>query len=66
MYNDDVTAICPECGSSDIMYTSNKITCLSCEFEEGFGYDFSQPSPATDALDRAKALDVLRRWSFAG
>lgn len=66
MYNDDVTAICPDCGSADVTYTSQKISCLACEFEETFGYDFAQPSAATDALDRAKALDILRRWSFAG
>lgn len=66
MYNDDVTAVCPECGSADVTYTSQKIACLTCESEDSFGYDFAQPSPATDALDRAKALDILQRWSFAG
>jgi len=39
MFNDDVAAICPECGASDIAMDATKITCQSCGHFEALGLE---------------------------
>ena len=34
MFNDDVAAKCPDCGSADASYDSKKIRSQACAFEE--------------------------------
>ncbi len=36
MFNDDVLARCPECGSPDTAITVEKAACNACGFEESF------------------------------
>lgn len=70
MFNDDVLAKCPECGSSDTVFTSAEITCGVCGFSEALGIDDQKHEgmqrDVANALNMAKARDVLRRWGFAG
>ena len=54
MFNDDVTALCPECGSR------------TCNLVEAFGFDFQNPNTTTDQINRANAMRVLQTWNFAG
>ncbi|MEX0281549.1 MAG: hypothetical protein AB3N13_10235 [Arenibacterium sp.] len=70
MFNDDVLAKCPECGSVETSTTSTEITCGTCGFCETFEYeDAPQNGPSSAAnkvLNMAKARAVLQRWNFAG
>jgi ribosomal protein L37E len=70
VFNDDVAAKCPECGSADVSYSNEKIVCRACEFEETLQFDFQTSkrdgSTALDAINKSQALAVLQRWDFAG
>ena len=70
MFNDDVLAKCPECGSVETAITSTEIACGTCGFSETFEYEAapksSQFSEANKVLNMAKARVVLLRWNFAG
>lgn len=66
MFNDDVTALCPECGSADVYYSSTEIGCRACHLVEAFGFDFQNPNATTDQINRANAMRVLQTWNFAG
>ena len=70
MFNDDVAAKCPECGSADVSYSNEKIACRACEFEEMLQFDFEASkrdgSTALDAINKSQAMAVFQRWGFAG
>ena len=66
MFNDDVAAICPECGASDVAMNATKITCQSCGHFEALGLEAEGSSAALTSLSQAYAISVLQRWSFAG
>ncbi|WP_299639588.1 hypothetical protein [uncultured Ruegeria sp.] len=70
MFNDDVQARCPECGSSDTLITGEKAACNACGYEEPFLLDEEVRGGAleavTNAQKSARARDVLQRWDFAG
>ena len=70
MFNDDVLAKCPECGSSETAVTQDMITCNTCGFEERFGLNDDEAKDmqkdVAKALAMARAREVLQRWGFAG
>ncbi|RKE94631.1 hypothetical protein C8N30_3762 [Sulfitobacter guttiformis] len=70
MFNDDVAAKCPECGSADVSYSHQTIACRACLLEETLQFDFQarsrDGSQAFDSINRAQAIGVLQRWDFAG
>ena len=70
MFNDDVLATCPECGSSDAAMTGEEINCNTCGFAEPLVIDAQKRAgmqkDLLQALNMAQARDVLQRWSFAG
>ncbi len=70
MFNDDVLAKCPKCGSSDSTISNEDITCSACGFSELLVLDDQalegMQNDMANALNMAKARDVLQRWSFAG
>lgn len=70
MFNDDVLAKCPECGSSDTVMAAAAISCGTCGFRESFVIEDQAHDgmhrDLTKALNMAKARDVLQRWEFAG
>ncbi len=70
MFNDDVQARCPECGSPDTVITGEKASCNACGYEELFLLDQKVSDGAhevvANAQKMARARDVLQRWDFAG
>lgn len=66
MFNDDVAAICPECGASDIAMDATKIACQSCGHFDDLRLEAEGSSAALTKLSHAYAISVLQRWSFAG
>ena len=70
MFNDDVQARCPECGSPDTLITGEKAACNACGYEEPFLLDEEVRDGALEvvinAQKTARARDVLQRWDFAG
>ncbi len=70
MFNDDVQARCPECGSPDTLITGEKAACNACGCEEPFLLDEEVRDGAlevvTNSQKTARARDVLQRWDFAG
>lgn len=70
MFNDDVHAKCPECGSSDSAISNEDITCSACGFSELLVLEDQalegMQNDIANAMNMAKARDVLQRWSFAG
>ncbi len=70
MFNDDVQARCPECGSPDTVITGEKAACNACGYEEPFLLDEEVLDGAhevvANAQKMARARDVLQRWNFAG
>ncbi len=70
MFNDDVLAKCPECGSTDSTISNEDITCTACGFSELLVLDDQaregMRNDIANAMNMAKARDVLQRWSFAG
>tara|TARA_R110002012_G_scaffold290152_2_gene483649 strand:+ start:8599 stop:8811 length:213 start_codon:yes stop_codon:yes gene_type:complete len=69
MFNDDVAAKCPDCGSADVLHSNEKIACRACEFEEALQFDFQASkqdgSTALDATKKSQAIAALKRWDFA-
>ncbi|WP_170377334.1 MULTISPECIES: hypothetical protein [Ruegeria] len=70
MFNDDVQARCPECGSLDTVVTGEKAACNACGYEEPFLFDEAvrdgSHEVVANAQKMARARDVLQRWDFAG
>ncbi|WP_425085839.1 hypothetical protein [Ruegeria profundi] len=70
MFNDDVLAKCPECGSSDSTILNEVISCSACGFSELLVLDDQAreeiQNEIVNAMNIARARDVLQRWSFAG
>ncbi|GAA6159208.1 hypothetical protein NBRC116589_13820 [Ruegeria sp. HU-ET01832] len=70
MFNDDVQARCPECGSPDTVITGEKAAINACGYEEPFLLDEELRDGAHDLVANsqtmARARDVLQRWDFAG
>ena len=70
MFNDDVLAKCPKCGSPDTAMTREEITCNGCGNGEPLVLDDEarggMQQDVANALNMAKARDVLLRWGFAG
>ncbi len=70
MFNDDVLARCPECGSPDTAITGEKAACNACGFEESFlpkeGVSDGMQEIVANAQKMARVRDVLQRWDFAG
>ena len=67
MLNDDVPATCPECQSSSVALSHDKITCQSCTAEEFFMImsDTGQGNSVTQ-MNQNHMRFVLQRWNFAG
>ncbi|WP_425081545.1 hypothetical protein [Ruegeria arenilitoris] len=70
MFNDDVQARCPECGSPDTLVTGEKAACNACGYEEPFLFDEAVRDEAHEVVANAQKMartrDVLQRWDFAG
>ncbi len=70
MFNDDVQARCPECGSPDTLITGEKAACNACGYEEPFLLGEEVRNGAEEvvinAQKMARARDVLQRRDFAG
>lgn len=70
MFNDDVLASCPECNSADTTVTNEAVKCGACGFSEPLVLDqverVGMQNEVVNALNMAKARDVLQRWNFAG
>ncbi|WP_170482867.1 hypothetical protein [Ruegeria arenilitoris] len=70
MFNDDVQARCPECGSPDTVIAGEKAACNACGHEEPFLLDEEvrggEHEVVANAQKIARARDVLQRWDFAG
>ncbi len=70
MFNDDVLARCPECGSPDTVITAEKAACNACGFEEPSmpegGVSDGMQELVADTQKMARFRDVLQRWDFAG
>lgn len=66
MFNDDVLAKCPECGSSDVTLTSSEIRCAACDHAEDLHLPNQLQPDVAAAVGSATWRDVLQRWDFAG
>lgn len=66
MFNDDVQAICPECNGTDVSFSTTKIACRGCNFEEALGFTSGLTQSALAGLQADQMMIVLRRWQFAG
>ncbi|NRB36740.1 MAG: hypothetical protein HRU31_18860 [Rhodobacteraceae bacterium] len=70
MFNDAILARCPQCGSGETSLTSEAITCETCGFSEKIvAEEHTRKDLQKDvknALNMARARDVLQRWDFAG
>ncbi len=69
MFNDDVLARCPECGSPNTVITDEKAACNACGLEESFmpeeGVSDGMQELVANAQKMARIRDVLQRWDFA-
>ena len=65
MFNDDVAAICSECGAGDVAMDAAKIICQSCGHFDALGLETEASSAELTNLSQAYAISVLQRWSFA-
>ena len=64
MFNDDVAAICSECGASDVAMDAAKIICQSCGHFDALGLETEASSAELTNLSQAYAISVLQRWSL--
>lgn len=70
MFNDDVLARCPDCGSADTVISHDAIRCSACGLNERFTIDEEMRAGTSDdvaaALDKGRMREILLRWNFAG
>ena len=67
MFNDDVLAICPNCGSNDVGFDADSIFCHHCDLVETFAPPQDlRHSDITKGVAKTNMIAVLQRWQFAG
>ncbi len=70
MFNDDVLAKCPECGSSDSTILNEDITCSACGFSELLVLDDQaregMQNDIANALNMAKSARRFAAMEFRG
>jgi len=67
MFNDDVMAICPDCGSGDVTFTAEFIRCNSCDLAQDFAVSDTINHPElSKEIHKTNMIAILQQWQFAG